>query len=61
MRKTIDERTTEILRDMGARCNCGGPQCGTDHSPDCEWELAGLDAYEQAQDEEYQRQTEVEA
>ncbi len=24
-------------------CNCGGPQYGTDHAPDCEWEVSALD------------------
>jgi len=24
-------------------CNCGGPQYGTDHSPDCESEISILD------------------
>ena len=33
----IAERARELLRaGSGARCNCGGPSMGTDHSPDCE-------------------------
>lgn len=31
-------------------CNCGGPQYGTDHAPDCATELAWDDAWEVAED-----------
>ena len=36
-------------------CNCGGPQYGTDHSPDCEYELSALDLQDQFDDEMAER------
>ena len=36
-------------------CNCGGPQYGTDHSPDCEFELSALDLQDQFDDEMEER------
>jgi hypothetical protein len=41
---TIIEKATKELRKRiksgEVRCNCGGPQMGTDHSPDCQINLA---------------------
>lgn len=36
-------------------CNCGGPQYGTDHAPDCEYEVSALDLQEQFDDEMVER------
>lgn len=30
-----------------AACNCGGPQDGTDHSPDCDYELSAIELWEE--------------
>lgn len=32
-------------------CNCGGPQYGTDHAPDCEFELSSMDLQDVFEDE----------
>jgi hypothetical protein len=37
-----------------APCNCGGPQYGTDHSPDCEWELDAMRRQDQWEEDEAQ-------
>jgi len=52
----IDEikRATEIMKEWNVKCNCGGPQYGTDHAPDCAINLAWDDAIEQARDEQYE-------
>ncbi len=34
-------------------CNCGGPQYGTGHSPDCLLEMGLEDAYREAADDWY--------
>lgn len=36
-------------------CNCGGPQYGTEHSPDCAWELSALDLQDEYENEMYER------
>lgn len=32
-------------------CNCGGPAMGTDHAPDCAWNLSVLNLWDLFQDE----------
>lgn len=44
----------EMFQAMRPHCNCGGPQMGTDHSPDCEYVLAWDRAVATARDEHYQ-------
>ena len=34
-------------------CNCGGPQYGTDHSPDCQMLLDALDVEQIIEDLEF--------
>ena len=51
MAMTIEARARKILSEMNAICNCGGPQYGTAHAPDCEFELAADEAWREAQDE----------
>ena len=46
--KSVIWRASSILRATGVVCNCGGPQYGTDHSPDCAILLAWDDAVEEA-------------
>ena len=41
-----------------APCDCGGPQYGTDHSPDCAWELDVMHREEQWQEDEQMTQDE---
>jgi hypothetical protein len=51
---TIQRRAEKILREMEAACNCGGPQYGTDHAPDCSLEHARDDAWEEAQQQTWE-------
>ena len=37
---SLDEFYKQEIARKGITCNCGGPQYGTDHSPDCELLLA---------------------
>jgi len=57
-RPTKDTLTLEMLAKLGARCDCGGPQYGTAHAPDCALELAWDEASEIAEDILYQRESE---
>lgn len=46
------------LRGSGYKvkpCNCGGPQYGTDCSPDCEREVSAMDLQDLYDDEMYER------
>ena len=51
--KTEEIKTfAEWLKDKNKsipKCNCGGPQYGTAHSPDCEY-VVGLDILEEQYD-----------
>jgi hypothetical protein len=38
--KEASEELRKRVRAGTVRCNCGGPQYGTDHSPDCQVNLA---------------------
>jgi hypothetical protein len=44
----VISRATKLLRDRikagEVKCDCGGPQYGTGHSPDCQIERAWDDA-----------------
>lgn len=40
----ITEYTLLRIRERNVRCDCGGPEMGTGHAPDCSWILAGDDA-----------------
>jgi len=41
---TRNEYFRKYVKDHKIVCNCGGPQYGTDHSPDCTYVLAWDDA-----------------
>ena len=50
--KSVIDRATKLLlkrqQDGSVCCNCGGPQYGTDHAPDCALNLAWDDAIAEA-------------
>lgn len=46
---------TKLLKERKIPCNCGGPQYGTDHSPDCAVCLAWDDAIEDARQQLFER------
>lgn len=47
----MNEFFRRYLREKEIGCNCGGPQYGTDHAPDCAIELAWDEACAVFQDE----------
>lgn len=55
--KWLHTRATALMRERGIVCNCGGPQYGTDHAPDCALERAWDDAMEDAKQEYYEKFT----
>lgn len=40
-----------------ADCNCGGPQYGTDHAPDCQMVLDAIEVDHEIEDENWERQS----
>ena len=51
MTDLVTKRTRELFKELGAPCNCGGPQSGTKHSPDCEMLLSWDHLRDVAEDE----------
>ena len=37
------EAVNRCMKRREISCSCGGPQYGTDHAPDCEWELQAIE------------------
>ncbi len=54
---TIEQRTQKVFAGMSVACNCGGPQYGTDHAPDCAANLAWDNAKEEATDQLFQEES----
>ena len=53
-RLTLTDRANEILKGKNKDCTCGAPAEGyINHSPDCNYERAVEDAWQQAVDEDY--------
>lgn len=48
----------QLCRENGAACNCGGPQYGTGHAPDCESVLSYDDCVQDADQIIYEREEE---
>lgn len=53
-----EKLANKLLRQGGSACDCGGPQYGTAHAPDCAFVLAADNAWQEAGDILWDRQSE---